>query len=297
MVKSVDTLLLGSSARASEFESEWRHGIFKTEGASPIKTKSYNESNSQFVTVVLVAPNPINPKPGTLRYGVSMLKGKVWITFQRDMTITLQKPFLISSFTAIDGRGAVVHIAGNACLVIFKVNNMIKKSKKNRYTEVYALGQHIDMSAHKEAPLTSLHMQRILDVWIDHNTLFACHDGRLDVTRGSTGVTISNNWFREQDKVMLLGDDDGYLRDKNMKVTVMYSHFEPNCNQRMPRIRHGYAHVAYNLYLGWSQYATGSLGGSTPVIASRGGFTPEEMFLKIELLSFRQASGEQSHTI
>ncbi|XP_020208539.1 carbon catabolite repressor protein 4 homolog 3-like [Cajanus cajan] len=27
MVKSVDTLLLGSSARASRFESEWRHGI------------------------------------------------------------------------------------------------------------------------------------------------------------------------------------------------------------------------------------------------------------------------------
>ncbi|RYR33850.1 hypothetical protein Ahy_A10g048500 [Arachis hypogaea] len=28
MVKLVDTLLLGSSARASRFESEWRHGIF-----------------------------------------------------------------------------------------------------------------------------------------------------------------------------------------------------------------------------------------------------------------------------
>lgn len=29
MVKSVDTLLLGSSARASRFESEWRHTIKK----------------------------------------------------------------------------------------------------------------------------------------------------------------------------------------------------------------------------------------------------------------------------
>ncbi|KAL2893247.1 Cytochrome c biogenesis protein CcsA [Bienertia sinuspersici] len=29
MVKLVDTLLLGSSARASRFESEWRHGIFE----------------------------------------------------------------------------------------------------------------------------------------------------------------------------------------------------------------------------------------------------------------------------
>lgn len=94
-------------------------------------------------------------------------------------------------------------------------------------------------------------------VWIDHNTLYSCQDGLLDVTRGSTDVTISNNWFREQNKVMLLGHDDGYLRDQNMKVTVVYNHFGPNCSQRMPRIRHGYAHVANNLYQGWGQYAIG----------------------------------------
>ena len=28
-------------------------------------------------------------------------------------------------------------------------------------------------------------------VWIDHNTLFSCQDGLLDVTRGSTFVTVS----------------------------------------------------------------------------------------------------------
>ena len=72
-------------------------------------------------------------------------------------------------------------------------------------------------------------------IWIDHNTLHDCQDGLLDVTRGSTDVTVSNNWFRNQDKVMLLGHDDGYVRDQNMKVTVVYNHFGPNCNQRMPR--------------------------------------------------------------
>ncbi|QCD94686.1 pectate lyase [Vigna unguiculata] len=82
-------------------------------------------------------------------------------------------------------------------------------------------------------------------------------DGLLDVTRGSTNVTISNNWFKNQDKVMLLGHDDGYMRDKNMKVTVVYNHFGPNCNQHMSRIRHGYAHVANNFYQGWLQYAIG----------------------------------------
>ena len=72
-------------------------------------------------------------------------------------------------------------------------------------------------------------------VWLDHNTLYESEDGLLDVTRGSTDITISNNWFKNQDKVILLGHDDGFLRDKNMKVTVMYNHFGPNCNQRMPR--------------------------------------------------------------
>ncbi|KAL5059180.1 hypothetical protein RYX36_030784, partial [Vicia faba] len=51
--------------------------------------------------------------------------------------------------------------------------------------------------------------------------------------------------------------------DLNMKVTMVYNHFGPNCNQQMPRIRHGYAHVANNLYLGWMQYAIfGSMGPS-----------------------------------
>ena len=53
-----------------------------------------------------------------------MIKGKKWITFQRSLRIKLEKPLLISSFTTIDGRGAIVHIADNACLMIYKVCNL-----------------------------------------------------------------------------------------------------------------------------------------------------------------------------
>ncbi|CAK9165301.1 unnamed protein product [Ilex paraguariensis] len=67
--------------------------------------------------------NPLSPKPGTLRYGLSNIKGKVWITFQRDMKIKLERPLLVSSFTAIDGRGTSVHIAGGACLMLQRVLN------------------------------------------------------------------------------------------------------------------------------------------------------------------------------
>lgn len=88
----------------------------------------------------------------------------------------------------------------------------------------------------------AIRMLTATKIWIDHNTLYDCPDGLIDVTRGSTDVTISNNWFRYQNKVMLLGHDDGFLRDKNMKVTVAFNYFGPSCHQRMPR----YVHVSFS---------------------------------------------------
>ncbi|KAL0535721.1 hypothetical protein IC582_030062 [Cucumis melo] len=214
--------------------------------------------------------DPINPRPGTLRYGATMIKHKVWITFQKDMHIVLQKPLLISSFTAIDGRGATVHITGNACLMVLRATNIIIHGLIIHHCRSQAAGEvmgpnskvislgHVDGDA--------IRLVTASNVWIDHNTLYRCEDGLLDVTRGSTDITISNNWFRDQDKVILLGHDDGYVRDRNMKVTVVYNHFGPNCNQRMPRIRYGYAHVANNLYQGWTQYAIG--GSMNPSVKS-----------------------------
>ncbi|KAE9608069.1 putative pectate lyase [Lupinus albus] len=204
--------------------------------------------------------DPTNPKLGTLRYGASVIQGKVWITFERDMLIKLTKPLLISSFTTIDGRGFDIQIAHNACLMIFKIHDcksQVPGKVVGPNGKVMSLGQ-VDGDA--------IRLVSASKIWIDHNTLSNCEDGLLDVTRGSTNVTISNNRFKFQDKVMLLGHDDGFVRDQNMKVTVVYNHFGPNCNQRMPRIRHGYAHVANNFYLGWLQYAIG--GSTTPSLKS-----------------------------
>ncbi|RYQ88455.1 hypothetical protein Ahy_B09g095633 isoform H [Arachis hypogaea] len=183
------------------------------------------------------------------------------------MKITLAKPLLISSFTAIDGRGANVHIAHNACFMIFKATNVIIHNVRIHDCKAQApglvMGANGKVISLGQVDGDAIRLVTASKIWIDHNTLQDCEDGLLDVTRGSTDVTVSNNWFRNQDKVMLLGHDDGYIRDQNMKVTVVYNHFGPNCNQRMPRIRHGYAHVANNLYQGWMQYAIGgSMGPS-----------------------------------
>ncbi|KAI4341555.1 hypothetical protein MLD38_026267 [Melastoma candidum] len=159
------------------------------------------------------------------------------------MKIKLQKPLLVSSFTTIDGRGAKVEIGDGPCLVVYKAtdviihNLLIHSCKSQGASQVNGpAGQIIDLG---QVDGDAIRLVSVSRVWIDHNTLYSCQDGLIDVTRGSTAVTISNNWFRDQDKVMLLGHDDGYLRDKNMKVTVVYNHFGPNCNQRMPRVRHG----------------------------------------------------------
>ncbi|KAI5356190.1 hypothetical protein L3X38_009085 [Prunus dulcis] len=212
----------------------------------------------------------LDPKPGTLRYGVTMIKGKKWITFQRDMHIRLDKPLLISSFTAIDGRDANVHIAGNACLLVFQASNIIIHGLRIHHCRPQppssVMGPEGKIMPIGQVDGDAIRLVTASKVWIDHNTLYECQDGLLDVTRGSTHITISNNWFRDQDKVMLLGHDDGYFRDKNMRVTVVYNHFGPNCNQRMPRIRYGYAHVVNNLYREWSQYAIG--GSMNPSVKS-----------------------------
>ncbi|KAK7380826.1 hypothetical protein VNO78_33345 [Psophocarpus tetragonolobus] len=212
-------------------------------------------------TVTDPSDDPVNPKIGTLRYGASMIQGKVWITFQKDMSIKLEKSLLISSFTTIDGRGVNVNIANNACLMIFKATNIIIHSIRVHHCKSQSpgvvMGPEGKVIHLGQVDGDAIRLVTASKIWIDHNTLYDCQDGLLDVTRGSTNVTISNNWFRNQDKVMLLGHDDGYVRDQNMKVTIVYNHFGPNCNQRMPRIRHGYAHVANNLYQGWLQYAIG----------------------------------------
>nr|KJB67544.1 hypothetical protein B456_010G197200 [Gossypium raimondii] len=197
--------------------------------------------------VIDPSDDPLSPKLGTLRYGTTMIKGEVWITFKNSMTITLQRPLLLSSFTAIDGRGVDVHITGAGCLLVYQATDIIIHGLRIHHCKAQPPSTVIGPNA-KVIPLgqmdgDAIRLVTARKVWIDHNTL-------------------------NQDKVMLLGHDDGHLRDKNMKVTVIFNHFGPNCNQRI--VRHGYAHEANNFYQGWEQYAIG--GSMSPSIKSEANF-------------------------
>ncbi|XP_006659283.2 probable pectate lyase 4 [Oryza brachyantha] len=223
-------------------------------------------------TVTDPSDDPVRPRPGTLRYGATVLPGKVWITFARDMHIRLAQPLFVKSFTAIDGRGADVHVAGGAGIVLYHVNDVIihglhvHDCRAQPPGRVVVPGGAVQASGSGDGD--AIRLVASSKVWIDHNTLSRCEDGLLDVTVGSTDVTVSNNWFHDHDKVMLLGHDDGFSTDRRMRVTVAFNRFGPNVNQRMPRIRHGYAHVVNNLYDGWRDYAIG--GSMGPSVKSQG---------------------------
>jgi pectate lyase len=223
-------------------------------------------------TVTDPSDDPVRPLPGTLRYGATVLPGKVWITFQRDMHIRLAQPLFVKSFTAIDGRGADVPIAGGAGIVLYEVNNVIVHGLQVHGVRAQPAGRVVRPGGAVQSVDVgdgdAIRLVTSSKVWIDHNTLSRCEDGLLDVTLGSTDVTVSNNWFHDHDKVMLLGHDDGQLTDRRMRVTVAFNRFGPNVNQRMPRIRHGYAHVVNNFYDGWRDYAIG--GSMGPSVKSQG---------------------------
>ncbi|CAI9093310.1 OLC1v1028782C2 [Oldenlandia corymbosa var. corymbosa] len=227
--------------------------------------------------------HPVNPKPGTLRYGV-IQDEPLWIIFARDMVIKLKEELMLNSFKTIDGRGANVHIAGGPCITVQYVTNVIihglniHDCKQGGNAYVRDSPEHFGWRTLSDGDGISLFGAS--HVWVDHNSLSNCRDGLIDAIHGSTAITISNNYLTHHNKVMLLGHSDSYTQDKNMQVTIAFNHFGEGLVQRMPRCRHGYFHVVNNDYTHWEMYAIG--GSADPTINSQGNrfLAPNDIFNK-----------------
>lgn len=182
--------------------------------------------------------NPTNPTPGTIRYA-AIQSDPLWITFANDMTITLSEELIVTNYKTFDGRGANVHIANGASFTLQGVSNVI----------IHGLHIHDIISTGPATVRSSLdhvgdrgktdgdavNIFGSTNIWVDQNYLSNCADGLVDVIEGSDSITISNNYFTQHDKVMLLGAHDSDYQDENLKVTVAFNYFGPGLSQRLPR--------------------------------------------------------------
>ncbi len=104
-------------------------------------------------------------------------------------------------------------------------------------------------------------------VWIDHCELYSSltvsdpaytgeakdyYDGLLDIKNGASFVTISNNYFHDHWKAILIGSGDDAVNaptDAKIRVTVHHNYFK-DISSRMPLIRYGKAHIFNNVFKG-----------------------------------------------
>lgn len=189
------------------------------------------------------------------------------------MTIHLKNELLITSYKTIDGRGVTVRIAGGAGLTMQRVSNIIVHGiaihdiKPTGPARIMSSTSHVGSRGRTDGDAISIFSSK--NIWIDHCYLARAADGLIDVIRGSSGVSITNNYFTQHDKVMLLGANKEHWEDRNMYVTVAYNTFGPGLIQRMPRVRFGNVHVVNNDYTsGWGIYAIA--GSEGPTILSQG---------------------------
>ncbi|KAL4345445.1 hypothetical protein AHAS_Ahas11G0279100 [Arachis hypogaea] len=213
----------------------------------------------------------VNPAKGTLRYGAIQME-PLWIMFEKDMVIRLENELIVNSYKTIDGRGAKVEISNGPCITIQGVSNVIIHGISIHDCQPGTVGlvrsspDHVGHRRGSDGDAISIFSSS--NIWVDHCFFARSADGLIDIIHASTSITISNNYFTQHDKVMLLGHNDEYTADKIMKVTIAFNRFASGLTERMPRVRFGYAHVVNNQYDEWKMYAIG--GSSNPTILSEG---------------------------
>ncbi|KAK3128376.1 hypothetical protein QOZ80_6BG0460710 [Eleusine coracana subsp. coracana] len=224
----------------------------------------------------------IIPKRGTLRYGVIQDR-PLWITFARDMVITLQQELIVNRNKTIDGRGAQVHLVG-AQITVQNVEHVIIHNVHVHHAAPRGGGTIRDSKRHSGFRTPNdgdgVSVMSSSNVWIDHVSMYNCSDGLIDVVNGSTAITISNGHFTKHDHVMLFGASNSNPQDAIMQITVAFNHFGKGLVQRMPRYRYGFFHVVNNDYTHWIMYAIG--GNMNPTIISQGNrfIAPDDVHAK-----------------
>ncbi|XP_057970807.1 probable pectate lyase 4 [Malania oleifera] len=177
--------------------------------------------------------------PGSLRDGCRR-KEPLWIVFGVSGTIHLSSYLNVSSNKTIDGRGQRIKLTGKGL-----------RLKESEHVIICNLefegGRGHDVDGIQIKP-NSKH------IWIDRCSLRDYDDGLIDITRGSTDITISRCHFSQHDKTMLIGADPTHTDDRCIRVTIHHCFFD-GTRQRHPRVRFGKVHLYNNYTRNWGIYA------------------------------------------
>ncbi|KAG0628211.1 hypothetical protein M758_1G009400 [Ceratodon purpureus] len=142
--------------------------------------------------------NPVNPAPGTLRYAVTRPE-VLQIIFAGSMTIKLKNELLNTSFKTTYSCGLTVHIVEGGGLTVQRVSNVIVHGLVMH--DIISTGpgrimtstKHVSNRGRCDGDAISIFASK--DIWIDHCYFSNAADGLVDVIRGSTSATITNDCY------------------------------------------------------------------------------------------------------
>ncbi|KAL4388147.1 hypothetical protein GQ457_09G029040 [Hibiscus cannabinus] len=177
--------------------------------------------------------------PGSLREACRA-PGPCWIVFNVSGTIQLSSYLHVDSHKTIDGRGERVKLMGKGLRLKECENVIICNIEFER-------GRGHDVDGIQMKP-NSKH------IWIDRCSFKDYADGLIDITRGSTDITVSRCYFTQHDKAVLIGADPTHVGDRNIRVTIHHCLFD-GTRQRQPRVRFGKVHLYNNYTRNWEVYA------------------------------------------
>jgi pectate lyase len=148
----------------------------------------------------------------------------------------------VASNKTIVGEGSVGELAGIELALTDSSNIIIRNLKIH-----HVLASTEDGDA--------IHLQDTSKVWIDHCELYADSpavnddkdkfDGLIDLTHGTSNVTVSWSYIHDHWKGLLIGSSDDDSGDR--RLTFHHNHIK-NINSRLPSYRFGTGHVYNNYY-------------------------------------------------
>lgn len=108
-------------------------------------------------------------------------------------------------------------------------------------------------------PEDALSFESVQQGWVDHCELHSklgpeidkdTYDGLLDITKGSTGITVSWCYLHDHRKCSLVGHTNNTgQQEEDSRIRVTYHHnYFVNTEGRNPSLRYGAAHLFNNFY-------------------------------------------------